>query len=131
MPKRQLARQRINSSEVMGEDSYVIVEFPTANESQANARMLDNLQTNIKIAEDRYRDEPTRENKIRLDNAQDELNKATMQMIADYLVEWNWVDFDDNPLEQPYKNPDILGELVASEIRWLSNIFAGVSSKKS
>lgn len=40
-------------------------------------------------------------------------------MLSPFVVAWNWVDEDGEPLPQPKMNEDVFGELDMSELMWL------------
>ena len=41
------------------------------------------------------------------------------------IMKWNWTDLVGDPIDQPYKRPEILEELSADELLWLVNAAGG------
>lgn len=55
-----------------------------------------------------------------------ENERVLFERLAEYIVEWNLEDFNEDgnwagtPLDQPYKNPDVFGEMDCLEqLPWL------------
>ena len=41
------------------------------------------------------------------------------------IVEWNWTDWDGEPLEQPHRRPDVIAQLSEDEVLWLVTAVQG------
>lgn len=52
------------------------------------------------------------------------------EMIREHVVEWNWVDYDGNPLPLPKENPQILDDMTNEEMTFLSECLGGVAARK-
>ena len=39
--------------------------------------------------------------------------------LSNRIIAWNWTDIMGEPMEQPYKRPDVLAELASDELMWL------------
>lgn len=46
------------------------------------------------------------------------------EILSQLLVAWNWTDGEGDPLPQPKKNPDVIGELTIDELMWLMQAMA-------
>ena len=98
MPQRKHKLiQRIDSAEVQGEGSYVIVQ-------NLNLEQAKGLYGSAKSAN---RD------------SEDEMLTLGIQILKDLIIEWNWVDDDDNPLPQPKEHPEVLDTLPYQEATFL------------
>ena len=106
MPKRinKLLR-KIDSSEVQGDGSYVMMKAPTIGD----------------IREGTIPDKS--------DNAAS--TEYAVFLLGRLVKEWNWVNDNDEPLPQP--NPDIIAELPYPEIKFLMDSLnlEGLSDQKN
>lgn len=103
MPRRQGIR-RMDSEDVMGEGSYVVVRPVTYGEAQ-------------KI--------------MRVEEGSGQEQAALEQLVVDTVVEWNWVDDDGGPLPQP-NDPEVLQLLYTHEFAWLVDaILASTERRKN
>jgi len=48
-----------------------------------------------------------------------------LKMLADHLLDWNWVDDEDNPLPLPKNDPSVIDELTSAESEFLANLLMG------
>lgn len=96
MPERK--PRKIDSAEVQGKDSYVIVTDMTVGDVKA----------------------------IRVDNMDEtiDLYTANAARIIARVLEWNWVDYDGDPLPPP-DTPDVVNLLTAPELDFLSDAVGG------
>ena len=58
---------------------------------------------------------------LAMDGAFDDLCRG----LAQRVVSWNWTDLMSEPLEQPYRRPDIIKALTSEEIMWLRQAVEG------
>ena len=97
MPQRQ-NRRKVITAELQGEDSYVIVTLPRVSEIEdVIERMGDDLQS----------------------------FKSGSQIIANHVLEWNWVDDDGGPLPLPSGDAEKVGLLTTEEYKGLLDILLG------
>lgn len=87
---RQL--KRVDSSEVQGEGSYVVLKPPRWGDIKQLRKLSDDDPESVATAE---------------------------KVIADAVVEWNWADDAGQPLPLPSATPDVLDDLWATEVTWL------------
>jgi hypothetical protein len=104
MPKRQRTK-RIDASPIQGEGAYVLIKSMTLKETQAFQAKLTPLQNGSA--------DPM------------EAERLGREFFAEYVVEWNLVDDDDNPLPSPHGNPDALAELTVEEFRFITEAMQG------
>ena len=94
MAKRNVETRRIDSAEVMGEGSYVVlkpVKYGRIREAIAMSQSGDNAAGEQLLA----------------------------SLIVGAVVEWDWVDDDEQPLPAPTK-PEDLDELYTEEVKFLT-----------
>lgn len=94
MPARQSQIMRIESTEVQGDDSFVVLRKLTVGE--------------VEILQKRKEREKWTDYLF------------GMRILASRIVEWNWVDGDGNPLAQPSDKPEVIRLLTEDETKWLA-----------
>jgi hypothetical protein len=102
MPQRQNKR-KVVTTELQGEDSFVVVTLPKVSE----------IEDVIKIMGDDL-----------------ESFKCGSQIIADHILEWNWVDDDGESLPLPSGDAEIVGLLTTEEYKALLNMLLGDKTEK-
>ena len=45
--------------------------------------------------------------------------------LARRVIEWNWTDWDGEPMDQPHKRPDVIAQLTEDEVLWLLTAVQG------
>jgi len=90
MPERNITK-RIDSKEIQGEGSYVVLRRLTIGYVKA-MRRNEKGESNLELNE---------------------------QAVLDHLVEWNWVDSDGKPLPIPKDAPEILDAMTFEETDFL------------
>ena len=94
--------RRVDSSEVQGDGSFVLLKSPGFSELRSLGKLA------------RMREEDVAE------------IESLGSIVSDLIVEWNWVDDDNNPLPQAKDKPEIIDELSYQEqifvIESLSNL---------
>ncbi len=103
MPQRATVRT-IPTPEIQGEDSWVKV---------CALKMSERLQVQ-------------QENKG-LDPNSKEAIEHGFRVIAEHVLEWNWVDDKGEPLPQPFGRPDVIAGLTDAEGNFLAGLFVGPS----
>ena len=98
MPKRQNTK-RVESEEVQGEDSYVILKRPLYGEGKETL--------------ERY-------NKALLLEDEEEKRRLTEEFLVARVVDWNWVDDAGDPLPKPSDDPSVLDQLTDREMDFLT-----------
>lgn len=56
-----------------------------------------------------------------LPEEQTKSQETTFALLAVYVTNWNWKDFEGKPYPKPAGNPDIFGEIRRDEYTWLWN----------
>jgi hypothetical protein len=113
--------KRINTRKVMGgpqgADAYVVIKAMTWGESQA---MLQRINEVWKPG-----DEQTPAAVV-------QQNAEANRMLADYVVEWNWVgdEAGEKPLPQPGKDPEVFKALLNEEVKFLLESLQGVTPEE-
>lgn len=97
MAKRKSVR-RFDTDEVQGEGSYVVM-------------------TAFKVKEIRAARQAKREQGDDFDGVE-----AGVQALRTHLVEWNWVDDNDQPLPKPQDEPSVIDDLTSDEAEFLANL---------
>ncbi len=98
MAKRR-AQRRINSDEVQGKGSWVLVSALTVKEAR----------TMRKQAEDENFDS----------------FGSGLDLVKAHVLDWNWVDDEDESMPSPRTEPDIVDELTIEEAEFLANALLG------
>lgn len=117
MPKRQ-STQKKPTPEMQGDDSWVIVRPPTVKQAREYQKKMRDVQQQLDAVQTAGGD-LAKENEL-----EDDLNLIGMRAFSTFFVEWNWVDDDEKPLDQPAENPDVFEDCTATEIKYLGNIMA-------
>jgi len=105
MPKRQSVK-RHDTTEVQGEDSYAILSSVKVKEIKA----------------------------IRLKSEADpefDAFQSGLDILADHILGWNWVDDAGDPLPSPKGNPEVLDELCQEEATYLVSLLMGDEESKN
>jgi hypothetical protein len=135
-------KSRIDTSEVQGEGSYIVITRPTLKEGRRNKKATTKLQRKIERANKRYdylvnQDDGSGEmdqqiDKIsqELDDLESELETLMISTLSGYVSEWNWTDSDNNPLPQPNGDISTFDELRDTEFRFIVEQFAVDVDKK-
>jgi len=96
MAKRKHKKFRVvDSSEIQGEGSFVKIKNISLNE------ILEHSQSANGKPDD------------------EEAAQLGLQILDDMIVEWDWVDDDDEPLPVPAENPGTIASLPFQESSWL------------
>lgn len=102
MPKRRV-QKRFDTKEVQGEGSYVILSSLRVSERRRYAK-----------------------------DAEEEGFSAlewSIDLLTKHVVEWNWVDEDDNPLPLPKDDPKVIDDLTDPEAELLATLLMNPSAK--
>jgi hypothetical protein len=114
MPKRNRDKL-IEGSQLQGADSFVRVKIVSVEEA------LSMQLPPLVIPEDADDDE--RERLEAEYNLASELNAR--EKLCQYVLDWNWVDDNDQPLAKPFNNPEVFRKLTGQEIRYLVTAVSG------
>ena len=97
MPQRK-PNERISSTEIQGEDSYVVISKMTVRE--------------VREARKRSTDEG-------------DMFELGIESTAKHVVDWNWVDNDGKSLPVPSENPEVMDDLNVEEMTFLAQALLG------
>lgn len=111
MPKRLSTRKYI-SAEIQGEDSFIVVSRLTVGE----AREIHKLNKRRQQADDGLEEE--------------DAMAAVLPLYAQHVIDWNWVDDEEEPLPLPGKNPEILDTLTDLEFSYIADILSGENEEE-
>lgn len=140
MPSR-LSVKNIPTPEIQGDDSWIKYRPVTIEE----ARELRSKVSEVQSKQDKALvDFAVSKNKAVADLTEDEknnayetsgltddlLNFADMQL-AKFIIEWNWVDDDGNPLPQPKNDFTVLGKLYTHEYSFIMRLFNPEDNSKN
>jgi hypothetical protein len=112
MAERQ-GKIRIESVDVQGEGSFVVVRRLSYGQKRMATQMVaraagGTIPTDIKAEG------------LTINTAYLEDNdKFTGQLLRENVLEWNWVDFDGNPLRLPKDDPAVIDQLTDDEVEFL------------
>jgi hypothetical protein len=103
MPTRK-GTERVISTEMQGDDSWVEYRVPLVEESERLA-FVQGLTTV-------------------------EAMRIGYDIIATHVIEWNWVDAEGVPLAQPSGDPDVVRKLTNWEYKWLIDLILGSTERR-
>lgn len=106
MPKRVNKKfKRVDTAPMMGEGSFVRIRKPGF-DALGNIMALASLSVE--------------DGKADLSGVTPETIAGVYSLLAETVVEWNWVDDDDQPLPQPGDDPEVFQrELNLDEVQYL------------
>ena len=138
MPKRQSRTKKLISTEIQGDDSYVVITMPTVQESrdmQERFREYQMIVDKAKAHVDQLSKSDDNPNGT-LDAAIEAVYKAEtalsdyqMNAISEYVNDWNWVGDDEKPLPSPGDSESI-ELLTMGELNYLVNAIMNSNEKK-
>ncbi len=105
MPERQNVRT-IETPQLQGDDSWIKIKAMSVAQYNCRAAINRSLNTMDATAED-YEDRVAA------------LDRESNQLMAECVVDWNWVDDDGNPLPKPHNNPDAIRKLTMPELMFI------------
>lgn len=124
MPKRQSVK-KINSDEVQGEGSYIVITSPKVKEMDKHRKELKPAYEKMQKLNDSNDTES-----LEYLELSEQIETAGRDLIIRFVKEWNWVDDDENPLPPPHEE-GVLNMLTLQELKWLSAQFSvSISEKK-
>lgn len=54
----------------------------------------------------------------------------TASVVSDFVLDWNWVDDDGNPLPKPKGNPQVVEQLTTEEVQAICSLVLDADSIK-
>lgn len=54
-----------------------------------------------------------------------------MSLVAEHVLDWNWVDDDGEPLPAPQESPEVLDELTSDEANLIARLLMGEDEAKN
>lgn len=105
MPERKRTR-RIDTASVQSEGSYVVMRRMLVGEIKAARRRAAENPEMLAV-------------------------EISSEMLAEHVVEWNWVDDEGQPLPEPLGNEAIFDQLSDEEFELLSEELIGVKTRKN
>ena len=127
MPSRK-GIVRVDAEKVMGEESYVKVRRLTYGEMKEITQAGQEKATEVR----KRLEEPDLTPELRdaylaeIDaNETRRLMELTVRRYVDHILDWNWVDENDDPLPLPKDDPSVIDKLYNSEITFLSEALFG------
>lgn len=115
MAQRQNRRQ-VDSERVQGEGSFVVVRGMTVGEHNQNLKLVRQAQ---RLGAD-------------ADEGQVAKLEADMaKLMGACVLDWNWVDDDEQPLPLPRDDEGVLERLTLDEIAFLAEVIRGDVEKKA
>lgn len=140
MPKRN-AFTKVVTSELQGDDSFVVYKPFTYDETRAFQKealekksQYDNALKAVATELNKSVDDLTPEEigtALLNSGLENTMTDWINQIYAQRIVQWNWVDDDDLPLEQPSKDWTVLGKLYTTEHDFISGLFQPKDNAKN
>lgn len=126
MPKRMNVK-KFDTSEVMGEDSYIKLRMLTVGEirhlrkeSAKAKRQIEQRQAQLEAGK-----EPT------VEVPEFDWFEKGLQLLAKQLVSWNWVDEEGEPLPHPREDPTVIDRLTEEESEVIVDCLMGEKEAKN
>jgi len=136
MPKRANKKvNRIISTEMQGDDSWVDILVLTVEEARELETQYNALGKRVNLAKHEAEITQDSENGAypkalqELESAQSALGDFTFAVLEKCVLDWNWVDDDENPLPKP-TTEGAFQKLFMSEYTWLVKKSIGTDEKK-
>ncbi len=115
MAKRQ-AILTFDSEDLQGQGSFVKIRMPAWGDIKKLRKTEAILAAEEKEAEG---------NAHAVADIADRRLALTEDLIVAHVVEWDWVDDEDNPLPRPKNSPEVLDQLTVTEIEFLAGAMGG------
>lgn len=133
MPKRSSVKKVPTPVEIMGEDAYVIYRPITVQEARDLRSKAGEIEKQTQSALEKYAKE---NNKAIADLTDSDKDKAygdsglTDELVnyadrefSKYILEWNWVDDNDEPMPMPKDDYTVMGKLYPHEYNYIMSLF--------
>jgi len=133
MPKRQATR-KVATIEIMGDDSYLVYRPITVQEQRELMTQSKEYQTEVekhtqlfadalgkKVAD--LTDTEQKQALATLDNAE-EMMHFMDKTLAERIIEWNWVDDNDESLPAPIDDWQVMLKLYSHEYEFIHSLFS-------
>ncbi len=130
MPKRVRTQTIIGGPQ--GEDAKVVILMPTYGESRQYTKQLTLLERKINalIQQSESGDDPDETLATNLEALTDQLSTATSVYLSSHLLEWNWVDDNDDPLPKPHNDETVIDNLTNEEIAFVRDALNGATAQQ-
>lgn len=132
MPSR-LSIKTLPTPEIQGDDSYIKyrpVTIEEARELRTKVTEVQNLQnkalTEYAVSQNKAVADLTDEEKetaYETSGLTDDLLNFADKQLSKFILEWNWVDDDGNPLPQPKDDYTVMGKLYTHEYSFIMSLF--------
>jgi hypothetical protein len=132
MPSR-LSIKTLPTPEIQGDDSYIKyrpVTIEEARELRTKVTEVQNLQnkalTEYAVSQNKAVADLTDEEKetaYETSGLTDDLLSFADKQLSKFILEWNWVDDDGNPLPQPKDDYKVMGKLYTHEYSFIMSLF--------
>jgi len=99
---------KVDSAEVQGEGSFVVIRKFTFGELKAIRKTAKSIEGDEDVA-----------------------IEVSTDLLAAHIVQWDWVDEFDAPLPQPKDGSEVIDQLTNEEINFLSQKMLGAVAKKN
>lgn len=108
MPKRAATKKVFGGPQ--GEDAFVVIKRPTVEEAYQFNKFLTRLPVNgVSLTPDEV----------------ERNEQEARERFAEIVMDWNFVDDEDNPLPKPHHNPDAIALLLSEELQWIVGAILG------
>lgn len=119
MAQRQ-GQMRVDSAEVQGEGSFVVVRRVSYEMRQRATQMLAAANGGVVPREMAQVSERMMSAEYLAQNDQ-----FTRALLEQYVVDWNWVDYAGKALPLPADMPGVIGQLTDEEVAFLARAING------
>lgn len=134
MPSRQF--RRIETPELQGDDSFVLVRSISVEKARELRLAISEINSEnekaikeFETTNDVILSEDERDDFLVTTGREDKVNKLMAGLLSTLIVQWNWVDDNNNPLPQPKDDPGVFAKLTTDEYLFVSSLLSGNSEK--
>lgn len=130
MPKRVRTQTIVGGPQ--GDDAKVVILMPTYGESRQYTKQLTLLERKINtiIQDSDTGNDPDGTLATELESLTDQLSAATSIYLSAHMLDWNWVNDDDEPLPKPHNDQAVIDNLTTEEIAFIRDALNGATAQQ-
>lgn len=125
---RRKTTKRVDSEEVQGEGSYVVLRRLTVEETAERMDLIDAREIAERKAE--AGEKLTGGERELIDEPSGARYRETIRYYGDHIIAWDWADENENPLPLPSDDASVVDGLTNDEAAFLARVLAGGSEEE-